>query len=162
MSADDEDWEFYELCYSGSLKDLQAFMAKKKCLVNDPRLGRTRPLGGAVQNNTLEVVKFLVSKGAQVNYEADGATPLSLSIVNGKADIFAWLLSRGCDVNHGSGSIHGVLYTAFNCAEPEMAKALIKAGARVTPDLVSILDDRQKRRGGKSNPTDDQLRLLLN
>jgi ankyrin repeat protein len=162
MSEAPEDWEFLRLCSEGSLKELQAYMAKHQCLVNDPRLGRVRPLGEAVCDNTLDVVKFLVSKGAQLHFEADGSTPLSLAIVNNKPDILAWLIAQGCNVNHVSGLHRStVLYTAFNCGMPEMAKTLIKAGARITPDLARVLDERAKRRGGKSSPTDDQLRALL-
>lgn len=121
-----------------------------------------RPIGGAVESNTLDVVKFLASKGAALNFEADSATLLSIAIVNHKPDILEWLISRGVNVNHvSSADKWSVLYTAFNCAEPEMAKTLIKAGARLTPDLAGVLDHRDKRRGGKSSPKDDQLRALL-
>jgi len=41
-----------------------------------------------------------------------------------------------------------------------MARTLIAAGARVTPDLAKLLDDRAKR-NGKVTPADAELRKIL-
>jgi ankyrin repeat protein len=162
MASDDES-QLCELCMSGTVAQFEAFWAKnKRANANDDRIGRCRAIGMAVEYNSLAVVKFLASKGADLHFESDGATLLNIAIVNNKPATLAWLISQRCDVNHVS-SHHksSVLYTAFNCSFPTMAKMLIDAGARITPELVKLLDDRVKRRGGKSSPEDDALRALL-
>jgi len=60
------------------------------------------PLGLAAHKGRIEVVKYLISKGADVNFAAPetGFTALTGAIAGGHADVVRVLLAAGANVNH--------------------------------------------------------------
>ena len=58
------------------------------------------PLFHAAQDGTLEVAKFLVSKGAEVNArEEDGETPLHFAAKDDEYATVQFLVEKGAEVN---------------------------------------------------------------
>ena len=60
--------------------------------------GRT-PLMSAVYNRDINIVKFLIKKGANLNaYEMNGNNALILAVISGKIDVFKLLIDSGADI----------------------------------------------------------------
>ena len=67
--------------------------------VRDPDTGYTA-LHLAAGAGNMEIVKFLVAKGADVNAANEGGwTPLHCAIAPGRRDLVQWLIANGADVN---------------------------------------------------------------
>ena len=89
----------------------------------------------------VEMVQYLISKGADVNQEdRNGLTPLSYAAISGNTRIVELLLCTGADIDHLNGSEN---VTALNVAavgnKSETAQFLIKKGANVNL-LTSIFE----------------------
>lgn len=58
------------------------------------------PISSAIKNSDLEIVKFLVEKGADIEHrEIQGRTPLYYASSRGCLEITEYLISLGADVN---------------------------------------------------------------
>lgn len=99
---------------------------------------RTSPLMCTIEKGHPEIVKYLVSKGADIkSVDCQGNLPLHLAVVNGNTDIIKLLLDSGSPVNRQN--IHGETplikaFFFFPCSERanvpnESAILLIERGA---------------------------------
>jgi len=87
-----------------------------------------RPLDWAIGSCRLDIVRFLVEAGAEVNYRgADGWSPLAHAVYNEVPDIVEYLLQHGADPNRRDDRGWTPLYLARGDA----VKLLIAAGAQV-------------------------------
>ena len=60
------------------------------------------PLHKAAEKGHVEIAKFLVSQGADVNVtDMNGMTPLCIATVCGHVEVAKFLVSQGADVNAG-------------------------------------------------------------
>ena len=84
----------------------------------------------AAYGGYLELVKFLVSKGVDVNEESVGGTPLNWAIRGGKLEVAEFLISKGVNVN-ADGAIGTPLHVATDVGNVEFVKFLISKGADV-------------------------------
>lgn len=131
----------------------------------------------AVENGHVEVVIFLISKGADVNKANDFKdTPLHLACSRGHLDVVKVLLASGADKNslNRTGT---PLYMAAHFGHEKIVKCLIEAGADVNANsprtgdtplhiaawkgssrIVTILieagADTHKRNKGKHTPAE--------
>ncbi|MBP5403979.1 MAG: ankyrin repeat domain-containing protein [Elusimicrobiaceae bacterium] len=136
------------------------------------------PLHGASSRGPLELVKLLVSNGADVNaINEDGTTPLRDAVQEDKLEIAKFLLQQGANqtINQRyefkNGSSSGDGETAlFNASSAAMAKLLIENGAQIAvvnkagqsvllnainkrnPELVKVLLDN----GAEVNKQDNK------
>ena len=93
----------------------------------------------AALNSSINVIKFLVSKGAgkDVNVKDKGGyTPLHGAAKYGYVEIAKYLVSLGADVNaqdkgDGDSPLHALQSQYFNHENLEMAKYLVSQGANV-------------------------------
>jgi ankyrin repeat protein len=60
------------------------------------------PIHYAARKGHLDVVKYLVSKGADINADGENGTPFFQAIKNGRLDVAELLIQKGSDINKGS------------------------------------------------------------
>lgn len=94
--------DVHTLVIQGKLAELQALVAKDPTVVNQPneqpREKGMTPIFYACAPNKIEMLKYLISVGANVNArDAKGATPLTLRI---GADSARILVKAGADINY--------------------------------------------------------------
>ena len=137
-----------ELCSSYSYYDnetakvnLAKLLLEQGAQVNNPAgtFNKT-PLHGASFYGPLELVKLLVSNGADVNaVDDDGATPLQNAARKNELEIAKFLLQQGASktinqiykTKEGSSSEDGKT-ALFNAVSADMAKLLIDNGAQIS------------------------------
>lgn len=90
------------------------------------------PIHEAARVGKSEMVKYLVSKGADVNARNNaGETPLDCAAYNGHIEIAGYLLSEGADIDardkNGSSPLHDVI----KISKVEMARYLATQGANI-------------------------------
>jgi ankyrin repeat protein len=100
-------------------------------LVNT-RFGQETPLISAIRHGNLEIVKFLVSKGADVNLDDEyDVTPLHIAAKHGQLETAKFLVSKGAEVDSKDNlSITPLWYAALYGAE-DIANFLISRGADI-------------------------------
>ncbi len=91
------------------------------------------PLILAVYNNSLNVVDFLLEKGANINaQDSAGNTPLMGVCFKGYKDIAAKLINAGADVNLQNYSGATALTFAATFGHLEIAEMLLDKGADIS------------------------------
>ncbi len=82
-------------------------------------------------SEVLEMVKYLVEKGADINAKSEYLTPLSGATYNNNIEIVKYLVSKGADVNLASGDGETPLMCASQFGYLAIVKYLISKGANV-------------------------------
>ena len=84
----------------------------------------------AVSDNNVELMKFLIEKGADVNNaDKDGESPLHKAAVEGHTEVVKLLIDAGADVNKANEVGWTPLHKAAGYGHTEVVKLLIDAGA---------------------------------
>lgn len=98
--TDEESLQFSDALTDGKLKVVQKFVKGEPTLVNEKTFGWS-PLQMAANKNDMPMVKFLLSKGAEINYVHPIAnhTAFHLATLGGMKDMMKLLASSGADVN---------------------------------------------------------------
>ena len=90
------------------------------------------PMHAAVAGGYLDVIKMLLSQGADIETNVEGpGTPLSVAASKGRADIVRLLLSAGANAIEGPALYHGVREGSI-----EVAQELLTAGSKAEPVLA--------------------------
>lgn len=142
----------------GNRAALETLIASKADLNVKDRQGRTA-LWGAVETD-LEIVKFLVEKGADVNARDQiNSSPLLWAAGFGKPETVAYLLSKKADVKSTDDNGWTPLIWAAGLGQPQTVDILVKSGA----DLAAAdkqTGDTPLLRGARTGKA-DSLRILL-
>ncbi|KAH8797997.1 ankyrin repeat-containing domain protein [Flagelloscypha sp. PMI_526] len=97
--------------------------------------GRTFALEGTVNEDSLDVVKFLVRKGADVNIQGGQyGSALQAAVTVGDLDMVKFLVENGADVNNAGGYYGSALQAAAANGTLEMVKFLAENGAELNID----------------------------
>jgi len=89
------------------------------------------PLSVASSEN-IEIVKYLISKGAKVNPPYKNIrTPLINAVHRGKNDIAKLLIEKGANINAANEDGMTSLHTAVKQGDMEIAELLVSAGAQI-------------------------------
>jgi ankyrin repeat protein len=92
----------------------------------------TQPLCAAAVSGNVACVKFLVSRGANVNgTDADGTTVLLRAFESGNFACVKFLVSRGAHLNRKSGELNAAFFTAARLGSVDCLKFLVKNGADI-------------------------------
>ncbi len=98
--TDDESVEFGDALTEGKLKVVEKYAKAEPKVINEKIFGWS-PLQMAANRDQTAVVKFLLSKGADINYVHPIAhhTAFMLAALNGLENMMKLLASSGADVN---------------------------------------------------------------
>lgn len=132
----------FEALKTGTVEDVKFFIEKKgvnvKMKDDNPSWGWT-PLhyAAAKDNSNVEVLKYLVSQGADVNAKSNsGKTPLHIAAqFNTNVEVFKYLISQGSNVNARSNDGFTPLFIAVSNNNVEAVQILVSAGADVNERL---------------------------
>lgn len=92
--------EIHDASSEGNIVKVQALISEKPDLVNSADDKGSTPLHLASSQGHLEVVKFLVDKGADIEaVNGRGFTPLQLASYGGHRQVVEFLLDKGANVN---------------------------------------------------------------
>lgn len=78
-----------------------------------------------------EIAEYLIDKGADVNYQSAGVTPLLRAVTALQLPVVKVLSTRGADLDHVNELGHSALTTAMREPEGEILEYLLQQGAAV-------------------------------
>ena len=114
-------------------------MAELGVDVNVPiHRGPEGPILRAAENGHVEVVRYLLDRGARLNHTVEGVTrcfALSGAATAGHLDVVKLLVERGADVNASWAGMNPLLF-AISYGHPEVAAYLRQHGAKEPWELV--------------------------
>lgn len=90
-------------------------------------------------DNPEEIVKLLLSKGADVNKGFYGITPLHLAAFEGNTGFAEYLISQGADVNARDNNGSTPLHIAASNNDMNMAEFLLSKGQIFVLKIISVL-----------------------
>lgn len=100
--------------------------------VRAPAKNNTTPLHWAAYNESIDVIRLLIKKGADINAKADnGWTPLHFAVRTGKTVAVANLVKLGADVNAKDGSGNMPIHLAAAANDLKLVKLLLKLDAKI-------------------------------
>jgi len=122
--------DIHQAAKQGDLVKVKALLEKNAELTNAKTENGETPLHSAASGGQLEVVKFLISQGADINLKQNsGATALHFACFGGHRDVVEWLIDNGADVNSKDNNGLTPLRVAVFRSNKEMIALLIEKGA---------------------------------
>lgn len=99
--------------------------------INSYTKGHTEtPLTYAINIPDVEMVRFLIDKGANVNYsDNNGMTPLMFAIKLGNLELVSILINAGADINDEDNFNQNIVMYAAQESQYEILKILLNKGA---------------------------------
>jgi ankyrin repeat protein len=119
---------------------VKAWIERQPELVNAYAPDGFQPLGLAAFFGQIEIVEFLLSRGAEVNSPSRNAMrvmPLHSAIANQRSEIVKLLLEHGADVNATQADDFTPLHEAAQNGMADVTQWLIERGAHVNARLSS-------------------------
>ena len=117
---------------SGDLDDIKSRISKDPAKINERNEFGYSPLHMAVREGEIEIVKYLVSQGADVNVkDVFNETPLYEAVSLGKIEIVKYLVFRGSSINTKNIRKESPLHIAVKENRLDIAKFLVSRGAEV-------------------------------
>ena len=98
--TDDESVEFSDALTTGNLKIVQKYVTQEPAVVNN-KIFAWSPIQMAANNDRLNVIKYLVEKGAEKDYQhpLTKMTAFQLAAYDGFEDVVKYLAAQGANVN---------------------------------------------------------------
>ncbi len=129
--TDDEQLEFTDGLTEGKMKVVEKFVKADPNIVNEKFFGWA-PLQMAANRGQTEVVKYLLGKGADINYIHPVAyhTAFHLAVLGGHLELAKYLASKGADVNTKLKADVSLIRYFRDAGSPEMVKKLTDMGVK--------------------------------
>lgn len=129
--TDDEQVEFSDGLTEGKMKVVEKFVKADANIVNEKFFGWS-PIQMASNKGQIEVVKYLLSKGADINYMHPVAhhTSFHLAALNGHIELAKFLASKGADVNAKLKADVSLIRYFRDAGSPEMVKIMTDLGVK--------------------------------
>ncbi|KAH7021443.1 ankyrin repeat-containing domain protein [Microdochium trichocladiopsis] len=138
LNGDDLAEAFVAACGKGPLAMVKLLLARGAVPNTRRRKDGFSPLRAAVGQRSLEIVRHLVSNGADVNATNHWETPLSLATHYGSLEIVQHLVLNGADVNGPFGLIPSTLAIASRNGHLAIVQFLLTKGAEVNRNSESL------------------------
>jgi len=90
-------------------------------------------LFSAIKNNNIKLIKFLLKKNANINFQNKYTTPLMLAIKMKNIELVKILLKNGANINFQDKNLNTPLILAIKMKNIELVKILLKNNADITP-----------------------------
>ena len=121
--------EIHKAAMEGDLAKVQALIAKDASLTDaKDEMGRT-PLHLACHGGHIEMVKFLMAKGADIEAKfANGSTAIYWAIPEGHIDVVKLLIAKGADIQAKQNDGTTLLHIAAVLGQTEITELLIEEG----------------------------------
>jgi ankyrin repeat protein len=128
--TDDEQVVFTEALRDGNVKVVKQFLAANAG-VNDLYFAWSA-LQIAANKGQLEVVKVLIDKGADINYQhpISKNTALHLAALNNYPEVVTYLISKGADANIKLRADVSIIRVLKDEGNTKMVEILMAAGAK--------------------------------
>ncbi len=124
--------DIHQAAKGGDLAKVKALLEKNQGLAEAKNEKGETPLHSAASAGQLEVMKFLVSKGVDVNLkENNGATALHLACYYGHRDTVEWLIDHGADKDARDGDGSTPIFWAVYGGRKNIVELLIARGSDV-------------------------------
>ena len=129
--TDDDEAIWREALIQGQLKTVQKFVNADAAVVNEKIFGWS-PLQMAVNGHQIEVVKYLLSKGAEIDYVHPNAqhTAFHLAALKRMKDMTTLLAKSGADVNVKFRNDLSLIQFFRDEGDPDMIKHLTDLGVK--------------------------------
>lgn len=122
----------FEACAVGKIEKVKSILKKKPAVVNDFAPDGFQPIGLASFFGHVEVVRFLLESGAEVNTPSHNGlkvTPLNSAAAGRHYEIAMLLLEKGANPNIRQEGDFVPLHSAAMNGQIEMVKLLLQYGA---------------------------------
>lgn len=122
----------YDACAIGKVERVKSILKRKPKLLNEFAPDGFQPLGLAAFFGHVEVVRFLLESGAEVDTPSQNGlkvSPLNSAAAGRHYEIALLLLERGANPNMRQADDFVPLHSAAQNGQIEMVKALIQYGA---------------------------------
>jgi ankyrin repeat protein len=129
--TDDESVEFADALTSGNLKTVQKYVKQEPEVVNN-KIFAWSPIQMAANNDRLDVIKFLVEKGAEKDYQhpLTKMTAFHLAAYDGFEDVVKYLAAQGANVNLKMKGDVSILRAVNDEGNVKMAELLTSLGVK--------------------------------
>lgn len=130
-----QDNDIFSAVKAGDVARVKELLGGRTSLVNARDTeGNATPLFYAACNESVEIVKLLITSGANVNADnKNGNTPLHCAATKGLAEVARLLIANGANVNasnrDGTIPLHNAAFAG--AGNPEVARLLIASGSNV-------------------------------
>ncbi|MFH1940642.1 MAG: ankyrin repeat domain-containing protein [bacterium] len=130
--------------YNGDLETVKRLIEENSELVNSRNSTGRFPLEMAAQNGQIDIVRFLLEKGADVNLNRGGATALHMAaLYGGKTELITLLLENGADMNAQTEDGNTPLNLAVIGKQKEIAELLLDKDGEINlenQDFTQLLN----------------------
>lgn len=121
--------DIFSFVKEGDLKNISKVLQNKTANVNTINESGYTPLMFAAYYNQLEVIQFLLEKGAEINLESKYGTALMAATIKGHRDAVVFLIAEGATLNNKDSYGNTALLHSAVFNRTEIAKLLLEAGA---------------------------------
>jgi ankyrin repeat protein len=129
--TDDESVEFTDALGKGDMKLVKKYVEAEPAVVNQKFFAWT-PIQMAANNDRLDVIKYLVEKGAEKNYQhpLTKMTAFHLAAYDGFEDVVKYLAEKGADVNLKMKGDVSILRAVKDEGNTKMVELLTSLGVK--------------------------------
>ena len=126
---DDQYMEFTSAVTEGNLKVVKKYVEADHKILEE-KFFAWEPLQMAASHNQLEIVKYLIKQGADLNYAhpVEKTTAFHLAAYSGYKDVVKALADAGADINKKMKGGMSIAYVVRLNNHPEMADYLVSLG----------------------------------
>ena len=115
-----------------NLNNIKSIISKDRTKIDEKNEHGNTFLHLAADNGNIEVLKYLVSQGANVNVKDNyGRTPLQVAVNKNNLEMVEYLISHGADVNVKDSFSKSPLHDAASIGNIETVQILISHGAQI-------------------------------